>query len=251
MEQAEKVRAEVKRLREGEKGLVKSYKGYLKTLEKEIKGEWIVCLMIASQTDNASSNHSDRTPLISISLRCMCELLTSSPHFNFAENIMGVIVARLSRRSWETDSEMCLQAIIKVFKEDHAARYSGVLLRLLARMIKERHYKVHPNVMDCLLSLRLRSELSIDKEGNTRWKRGGFSKDGEKWTGLKAKSEVRKQWMTKNKKKADKERKVLEREMDEAEAEVDIEERSRNVSFGLQITLKSPPAHRYFHFVSL
>jgi len=37
MEESEKVRDEVRRLREGEKGLVKSYKLYLKTLETEIK----------------------------------------------------------------------------------------------------------------------------------------------------------------------------------------------------------------------
>lgn len=36
-EEAEKVREEVRRLREGEKLLVRSYKGYLKLLETEIK----------------------------------------------------------------------------------------------------------------------------------------------------------------------------------------------------------------------
>ncbi len=39
VEEAEKVRDEVKRLREGEKLLVRSYKGYLKTLEGEVKRE--------------------------------------------------------------------------------------------------------------------------------------------------------------------------------------------------------------------
>lgn len=38
-EEAEKVRDEVKRLREGEKMLVRSYKGYLKMLETEVKSE--------------------------------------------------------------------------------------------------------------------------------------------------------------------------------------------------------------------
>jgi hypothetical protein len=36
-EESEKVRDEVRRLREGEKMLVRSYKGYLKMLENEIK----------------------------------------------------------------------------------------------------------------------------------------------------------------------------------------------------------------------
>lgn len=38
-EEAEKVRDEVRRLREGEKMLVRSYKAYLKMLEGEIKSE--------------------------------------------------------------------------------------------------------------------------------------------------------------------------------------------------------------------
>lgn len=37
LEEAERVRDDVKRLREGEKLLVRSYKGYLKTLEGEVK----------------------------------------------------------------------------------------------------------------------------------------------------------------------------------------------------------------------
>lgn len=156
----------------------------------------------------------------------MCELLTSAPHFNFAENIMGVIIARLSRRSWDSDSELCLQAIITVFKSDIASKYSGPLLRLIARMIKERHYRVHPNVMDCLLSLRLRSELSADYKKKSGGDKGKLKEDPR----LKVKSEIRKQWMTKNARKAQKERKEVEREMEDAEAEVDVEERSKIVS---------------------
>jgi hypothetical protein len=42
-EESEKVRDEVRRQREGEKLLIKSYKGYLKILEGEIKGQWTRC----------------------------------------------------------------------------------------------------------------------------------------------------------------------------------------------------------------
>jgi nucleolar complex protein 3 len=31
----------------------------------------------------------------------MSELLSSQPHFNFSENIMGVLVGRIGRRSWD------------------------------------------------------------------------------------------------------------------------------------------------------
>lgn len=40
LEESEKVRDEVRRMREGEKGLVKNYRLYLKTLETEIKREF-------------------------------------------------------------------------------------------------------------------------------------------------------------------------------------------------------------------
>ena len=39
LEEAEKVRDEVKRQREGERSLVSAYKGYLKGLEGEVKGD--------------------------------------------------------------------------------------------------------------------------------------------------------------------------------------------------------------------
>lgn len=216
LEQAEKVRDEVRRLREGEKGLVNSYKVYLKTMEGEIK---------------------KRTPLASIALRCMSDLLVAAPHFNFAENIMGIVVGRLSRRSWDEDAEMCLQAIITVFRQDVAANHSFTLLRLIARMIKERHFKVHPNVMACLLHLRLRSELSMDeddrKKGKGKGRGGKFGrggKDSKEREQPKIKSEVRKQWMTKNRRKAEKERKEVEKELEVADAEVDVEERKTVVS---------------------
>jgi nucleolar complex protein 3 len=93
-------------------------------------------------------------------------------------------------------------------------------------MIKERHYRVHPNVLACLLHLRLRSELGQMRE---KGKGKGKGKDSA-FQEVKAKSETRKKWMTKNKKKAEKERKEVEKEMEEAEAEVDTEERATVVS---------------------
>ncbi len=123
------------------------------------------------------------------------------------------------------DSELCLQTIITVFKNDNTSTYSAVLLRLIARMIKERHYRVHPNVLSCLLHLRLRSEL-----GSMREKGKGKGKAKENGTEVKAKSEIRNKWMTKNKRKAERERKEVEKEMDEAEAEIDLEERATVVS---------------------
>lgn len=36
----------------------------------------------------------------------MSELLSAVPHFNFSENIMGVLVGRVGRRSWDEVSNI-------------------------------------------------------------------------------------------------------------------------------------------------
>ncbi|KAL1412366.1 hypothetical protein Q8F55_000110 [Vanrija albida] len=198
-EQAEKVRDEVRRMREGEKLLVRNYKTFLKSLEAEVKG---------------------KSPLGSVSLKCMSELLVTAPHFNFSENIMGVLVGRIGRRSWDDDSELILNSFVSVFRSDNTSTYSQALVRLIARMIKERKFQVHPNVLSCLLHLRLRTELSAMWE-----KKKGKGRDRRDQPEKKFKSEIRKQWQTKNQRKREKELKEIQKEMAEAEAEVDLEER--------------------------
>jgi nucleolar complex protein 3 len=51
-EEAEKVRDEVRRLREGEKMLVRSYKGYLKMLENEIKRAYEIAPRVGVQSSD-------------------------------------------------------------------------------------------------------------------------------------------------------------------------------------------------------
>jgi hypothetical protein len=125
---------------------------------------------------------------------------------------------------------MILQTFIDVFKSDLTSVYSQTLLRLIARMIKERKFQVHPNILSCLLHLRLRSELDLMRD-KSRQKRDAKEKDrGKKGPKEKGqgqfKSEIRKKWQTKNQKKREKEMKEVEKEMGEAAAEVDLEERA-------------------------
>ncbi|WVN86488.1 uncharacterized protein L203_101652 [Cryptococcus depauperatus CBS 7841] len=204
LEKAEKVRDEVRRLREGEKMLVRSYKGYLKTLETEIRA---------------------KSTLANVGLRCMCDLLKSVTHFNFSENIMGVLVGRLGRRGWDPESDMVLQCFISVFHDDISGVHAQTLVRLLARMIKERHYQVHPNVLFCLLHLRLKHELDQMRRGKNAKGKKYEKKDDMRMK--KFKSDKRKKWATKNQRKKEKELKEVQKEMAEAEAEVDKEERAQ------------------------
>jgi nucleolar complex protein 3 len=103
-------------------------------------------------------------------------------------------------------------------------------------MIKERKFQVHPNVLSCLLHLRLLGELDSMRDGkNAKGKGknpGGAVAEGEDLVGKgkKFKSETRKVWATKNQRKKEKELKEVRKEMAEAEAEVDKDERAQIVS---------------------
>jgi nucleolar complex protein 3 len=150
------------------------------------------------------------------------------PHFNFSENIMAVLVGRIGRRSWDDDSELILNTFVAVFRVDVSATYSQALVKLIARMIKERKFQVHANVLSCLLHLRLRTELDQMRDGKKKQAMMRGRKDEPE---KKYKSDVRKKWQTKNQKKKEKELKEIQKEMAEAEAEVDLEERAQTVSW--------------------
>lgn len=128
---------------------------------------------------------------------------------------------------------MCSQALISVFKSDQNGAPSLEIVRTMNRMIKERHYLIHPNVFSCLLHLRLKSDLSGIRAsettaqaehtnymslGNTRRKRAKGKK-------------VDQPHLSKKAKKVFKERKEIEQQLREAEAEVDQEEKANMVKY--------------------
>ena len=92
-------------------------------------------------------------------------------------------------------------------------------------MIKERRFIVHPNVLSCLLHLRLKTELGV------RASEAKVERDDNRGKGKKKGKDKNKPHLSKAAKKAEKERKEIEKEMKEAEAEVDKEERAANVRF--------------------
>ncbi|THH12644.1 hypothetical protein EW146_g7505 [Bondarzewia mesenterica] len=209
-EKAEKVSQMVARTREWEQGLVGVYQSYLKSLDAEIKA---------------------KSELADTALRCMCTLVTDVTHFNFRENIMSIVVARLSKKSWDESSDLCLHSIVSVLRSDVTGVPSLEVVRLLNRMIKERRFNVHPNVLSCLLHLRLKTELGVrasdakvEKEERPKGKRAGHKGKGPDPPHLSKKA-----------KKALKERKEVEKEMKAAEAEVDKEERSSHQTETLKL----------------
>lgn len=179
----------------------------------------------------------------------MCTLLVEVTHFNFRTNLISCVIARLSRKSWDKacicflstgqililihvqSSEICLSTLVKVFQEDTTAAPSLEVVRLLNRMIKERRYNVHPNALSCLLYLRLKTELGvrasethIDKEAKPK------AHSNNRAAARRSKGKpTDKPHLSKKAKKIVKEKEEIQKDMREAEVEVDKEERNSTV----------------------
>ncbi|CAE6530683.1 unnamed protein product [Rhizoctonia solani] len=214
-EKAEKVSQAVQRTRDWEQGLVGVYQNYLKLLEGEVKA---------------------KSELDQVALKCMCTLLTSITHFNFSSNIMATIVARLSKRSWDETSTLCSDTLITMIRSDTTGVPSLEAVRLLNRMIKERRFLIHPRVLNCLLHLRLKTELGVRANRETIDRPNENKENVKKLRkGKKANVKEGQVYLSKKAKKALKANKEIESEMAEATAEVDKEERTKQQTETLKL----------------
>jgi nucleolar complex protein 3 len=103
-------------------------------------------------------------------------------------------------------------------------------------MIKENRFNVHPEVLSCLLHLRLKTELDV-RASESKADQDVVVKGHSKGKGAarRAKGKATDQpHLSKKAKKTLKERIEIEREVREAEAGVDKEERAVAVSSGFE-----------------
>jgi nucleolar complex protein 3 len=106
-------------------------------------------------------------------------------------------------------------------------------------MIKERRFNVHPDVLSCLLHLRLKTELGVrssesraDKEEHQKIQSKG------KAAARRAKGKATDNpHLSKRLKKVLKEKKEIEREFRDAEAEVNKEERASTVGIFMKYSI--------------
>ncbi|KAG0380681.1 hypothetical protein BGX24_006208 [Mortierella sp. AD032] len=232
-EQSVTVSKEVAKLRDYEQSLLLNYQHYLQSLEKVLAQDksgreeeeaeaaankaatpsLTAPVAVAAGGDDAATKKA-KADMATVSIHCMCNLLTSVTHFNFRLNLMTALIARMSRRHWSELSETCSKALKEVFTEDEAGEVSLDAVKLITKMIKSKSYLVHPNVISAFLSLRLKEELptraSGDEDGNSRKR--------------KKKEKVH---ISKKNRKLLKAKKEVEVEMKEAEAVVDKEEKMR------------------------
>lgn len=106
-------------------------------------------------------------------------------------------------------------------------------------MIKERKFAVHPNVLSCLSHLRLRSELGGVRASETQAVKENGNAKQESRSKLDRKrakgKKVEAPHMSKKARKTLKERKEIDVQMQEAEAEVDREDKANMVGFFFRV----------------
>ncbi|KAJ4358833.1 hypothetical protein N0V95_002686 [Ascochyta clinopodiicola] len=201
----EKVSREVKKLRHFEQKLVSGYETYVK--------------LLATLCKSSGSSDEQKAGLATVAVSCACNLLTAVPHFNFRNDLLKIVVGKLSTRRVDADFVRCRQALEKLFEEDEDGNVSLETVTLLTKMMKAKHYHFDESVLNTFLHLRLLSEFhqkasyhSVDKD-----------EEAEHAKKVKQKREFR----TKRLRKELKEKKAIAKEMKEADAAVSHEERDR------------------------
>ncbi|CAG8608991.1 13236_t:CDS:10, partial [Ambispora gerdemannii] len=212
-EKSVKVSKEVKKLRNYEQSLLANYKAYLQSLQNAVKA-------------TEKNPKKEKDAIGRVALQCMCALLTSATHFNFRLNLMNAIIARMSTRKFTDMSAMCRDTIIEIYKNDESGEASLDAVKLTTRMIKAQKYKVHEQVINTFLHLRLRDELVSAN-------RTAASSDSQQQYMKKRKQERR--HISRKMRKLEKDRQSVQKEMKEAEAVVDREDKEKKQTETLKL----------------
>ncbi|XP_007949476.1 nucleolar complex protein 3 homolog [Orycteropus afer afer] len=199
-EKSTKIRKETQKLREFEEGLVSQYKFYLENLEQMVK-DWKQRKLKKSNVVSLKAYKG----LAEVAVKSLCELLVALPHFNFHNNIIVLIVPLMNDLS-KSISEMCCEAVKKLFKQDKLGQASLGVIKVISGFVKGRNYDVRPEMLKTFLSLRIK-EVEVKKDTEDINKPKKFMTFKEK---RKTLSRMQRKW-----KKAEEK---LERELREAEA---------------------------------
>lgn len=206
-EKSTKIRKETQKLREFEEGLVSQYKFYLENLEQMIK-DWKQRKLKKSNVVSLKAYKG----LAEVAVKSLCELLVALPHFNFHNNIIVLIVPLMNDMS-KLVSEMCCEAVKKLFKQDKLGQASLGVIKVISGYVKGRNYEVRPEMLKTFLCLRIK-EIEVKKDTEDINKPKKFMTFKEK---RKTLSRMQRKW-----KKAEEK---LERELQEAEASESTEKK--------------------------
>ena len=140
LQKAEKVSNEVKRTRAYEDELVYNYRRYVDEILEVVR----------SKNDAA---------LKSVGIACACGLVSSAPHFNYRDDLLRLIIGQLSGHTMTEDRKRCIDSIVTVFQKDEEGRSSLDTVRLIHKMLKDRHFSANEEVINTFLHLRALHEF--------------------------------------------------------------------------------------------
>lgn len=233
----ERLSSDVRRIRAYEQSLLAGYQGYLRELMRLSK---LRPSEAAAGGKNGGSGKRSKiaknaNSLADAALACACSLLNAVPHFNFREDLLKIIVGKLSTRRVDASFVKCRVALETLFREDDEGRPSMEAVAMLSKMMKARDYWIDESVPNTFLHLRLLSEFS-----------GKGSQDSVERASEESNKNKKKEFRTKRQRKMLKEQKALDRDMAQADALVAHEERERMQSETLKLVFAT-----YFRILKL
>ncbi|KAJ8122567.1 hypothetical protein ONZ43_g1269 [Nemania bipapillata] len=196
----EKLSKEVRAIRSFEQALVSSYQTYVKELARYAK---------------TRKGEAGADGIASVAITCASSLLTTHPHFNFRSDLINILVWKLSSRRTDKDFEKAISTLVTLFTEDDEGRPSFEAVSTICRMMKSKDYLVHENVVNLFLHLRLLSEFS------------GKASNESVDLPMESRKKQKRVFRTKRERKQLKEERALQKDMDQANANVLHEERDR------------------------
>ncbi|KAI9884720.1 MAG: hypothetical protein M1823_003501 [Watsoniomyces obsoletus] len=205
-----KVSKEVRQQRGYEQMLVAGYQAYIQELGHLAK------------LRKRGSSEDDRS-LSSFAISCACSLLLAVPHFNFRGELIKILVQVLSSGMIDADFHRCRTTLESLFESDEDGQPSLDAVTLLTKMMRTREYRVDESILNIFLHLRLLSEFSF-KGSNTKIDKPNRKSVEEKRVQRRKEKQF---FLTKKQRRLEKERKVVEKEMREANAVVNHEEQDR------------------------
>ena len=212
-----KISKDVRKQRNFEQSIVRSYQTYVKELKQ------IATMKASDEKEQAS--------LVDVAIGCACNLLQSVAHFNFRGELLTILVTKVSTKTLNKNFSRCAESLAYLFENDEDGAASLEAVSILSKMIKGKNFQVHEDALNVLLHLRLLSEFSRSST-DTNDTQG---QDNSEKPGKIAKKH-RQHWSKKDRKLA-KERKAIEKEMKQADAVVGHEERDKNQAETLKLVL--------------
>ncbi|VEU21029.1 DEKNAAC102016 [Brettanomyces naardenensis] len=217
-ERKEKVSKDVQKSRFFEQNLVKYYRKYVDVLARKAN--------IVGGSPRASTLDKE---LGVLATRAVCELAESLRFFNFTDALFKVMVRRIMRKpasAAEYDAfKKCVKTLEALLIEDaEAGNLSFDIVRFLCRAIRHREFRVDESVINIFLSLAVLGDYdpvatAEEKEMKMRTKKND------------------RVYLTKKQRKQYKERKQIEKEMDQAEQKITVEQREKYQADILKLVL--------------